>query len=266
MKSAVPLFAVCKGKWIMENLQRLVFKIISIIFLGFFPLTLSAQPVEIIESLDIADSLFEQQKYTESFRIYEAIFEQGEMVSPSMLLKMAYIKEGLEEVSEAMYFLNIYYLKTSNSKVQEKIRQLAEDHQLVGYDRNGFDVMIGFLHLYYVQVIIACALLSLLLFAFIVFAKLKLRKKAYGSGISFVMVTALLFYLMNFDPPGQLGIVCEHNVYLMSGPSSGSDVISIIEPGHKVKITGKQDVWLEIEWDNQIAYTKQKNIKPLSAL
>ena len=80
------------------------------------------------------------------------------------------------------------------------------------------------------------------------------------------MVTAMVYYLMNFNPPGELGIVSENNVYLMSGPSASSDVVSIIDPGHKVKIRGKQDVWLEIEWQNQTAFTKKKNIKTLSSL
>jgi uncharacterized protein YgiM (DUF1202 family) len=58
-----------------------------------------------------ADSLFEQKKYTESFDLYEQILDEEQLASPKMLLKMAFIKEGLGDYSRALYFLNVYYQK-----------------------------------------------------------------------------------------------------------------------------------------------------------
>ena len=71
-----------------------------------------------------ADSLFEANKYTESFEVYNTVLEQGDY-TPGMLLKMAFIKEGLGDVSGAMYFLNQYYNLTSNKKVLAKLEEIA---------------------------------------------------------------------------------------------------------------------------------------------
>ena len=68
-----------------------------------------------VETLAIADSLFEARKYTESFKIYQEIHGQNQG-SPSMLLKMAFIKEGLDDYPAALYYLNQYYLFTSNER------------------------------------------------------------------------------------------------------------------------------------------------------
>ena len=42
-----------------------------------------------------ADSLFDQQKYTESFQLYQDALENDKISSPAMLLKMAFIKDNL---------------------------------------------------------------------------------------------------------------------------------------------------------------------------
>jgi hypothetical protein len=52
-----------------------------------------------------------------------------------MLLKMAFVKEGLGDYSNALYYLNLYYLKTYDKKVLKKMENLAERyHKLEGYE------------------------------------------------------------------------------------------------------------------------------------
>ena len=43
-----------------------------------------------------------------------------------MLLKMAYIQEGLEQYPEALYYLNLYYNQNPSKKVLAKMETLAE--------------------------------------------------------------------------------------------------------------------------------------------
>ncbi|MGB3465691.1 MAG: hypothetical protein WBA74_10490, partial [Cyclobacteriaceae bacterium] len=55
------------------------------------------------DRLTTADSLFQAKKYTESFELYEQIIVEDMAYSPAMLLKMAFIKEGLGDYSNALY-------------------------------------------------------------------------------------------------------------------------------------------------------------------
>ena len=49
----------------------------------------------------------------------------------------------------------------------------------------------------------------------------------------------------------------------MGAPSAGAEVLDILKVGHRVKVLGQQDVWLEIELDNQIGYVKNTQLKQL---
>ena len=42
-----------------------------------------------------------------------------------MLLKMAYIQEGLNHVGQALYYLNLYYLASKDKSVLGKMEELA---------------------------------------------------------------------------------------------------------------------------------------------
>ena len=53
-----------------------------------------------------------------------------------MLLKIAYIKEGLGDITSAQYYLNEYYLATSNEQALQKMEDLAEANDLKGYQHN----------------------------------------------------------------------------------------------------------------------------------
>ena len=66
--------------------------------------------------LKTADSLFITKKYTQSLDHYEQILKQGQY-TPAMLLKMAYVHEGLNEIGSAMYYLNLYHIATNDKMV-----------------------------------------------------------------------------------------------------------------------------------------------------
>jgi hypothetical protein len=66
-----------------------------------------------------ADSLFRSKKYTESKSIYSEITTTGK-ASPSLLLKLAYIDEGLGDYVQALFHLNNYYSMTSNQQALDR--------------------------------------------------------------------------------------------------------------------------------------------------
>jgi hypothetical protein len=115
------------------------------------------------EKLPLADSLFNNKKYTEAYAIYNDLLDEGR-ASSSMLLKMAFIREGLGDYSGALYHLNLNYLKTSSKRVLLKMEDLAKKHNLVGYEYTDYDYFLSFYYKYQLQ--ITLAVLSLVLFMF----------------------------------------------------------------------------------------------------
>lgn len=251
----------------MHKIQIKVFKILMAISICFLsPNPLKAQNQDLDESLQIADSLFSVRQYTQALQIYEAIFETAEMQSPSMLLKMAYIHEGLNKIPDAMYYLNLYYLDTNDEATLHKMNQLAGKNGLRGYDIGGYEVLVRYYHVFFDQIIIGVAGLAILFILWLGYWKLIKKKFSINPAIGLIVCCCILFYLINFGQDSNLGIIESSNSYLMSGPSSSSDVIEIVDAGHRVKIIDHNDVWLKIQWDGGTAYTKEKNIRRISLL
>lgn len=213
--------------------------------------------------LQQADSLFEAQQYTESFRLYEQLYREAAVASPAMLLRMAFIQEGLGEYSHALYYLNEYYLMTFDEEVLSKISSLSEEHNLRGYDFSDIDYIRGFLKQYQYLMIFLLIALAMAGIAYFVLRP-GLSSRPYGFGISYLLILALLFYLTNFPVMPDYGIIVDSNTYLMTAPSAGADVLSVIPEGHRVRVSGQEDVWARIEWDGQSAYVRQDNLRLLT--
>ena len=49
----------------------------------------------------------------------------------------------------------------------------------------------------------------------------------------------------------------------MDGPSAGASVVDVVGDGHRVEVLGKNDVWLKIRWDDDVAYVKETAIRPV---
>ncbi|MDF9799796.1 hypothetical protein OKW21_005059 [Catalinimonas alkaloidigena] len=214
-------------------------------------------------SLAQADSLFADQQYTESFKLYEQLYTEANMASPAMLLKMAFIQEGLNEYSEALYYLSEYYLMTSDDAAVAKISKLSSEHNLRGYEFTDFDLIQTFFkknQYVFIYVILALALVGL---AYFVFRRNKIKEKPYGFGITYVLLLALLFYLSNFPLAPEHAIITDSNTYIMTGPSAGAEVLRVSEKGHKVKVAGQEDVWTKIEWNGETAFVREDNLRLL---
>ena len=225
-----------------------------------------AKSQELEESLSIADSLFSARQYTQALQIYEAIFVTAEMQTPAMLLKMAYIHEGLNKVPDALYYLNLYYLQTNDESTLQKMNDLATKNNLSGDDYGGYEVMVRYYHIFYEEIIMIIGVVVVLLLAWLGYARFVRKQFSTKPAIGVIMACGLLFYLINFGQKSNLGIIENSNCYLMSGPSSSSDVIDIVSAGHRVKIIDHNDVWLKIKWDGKTDYTKEKNIKRITLL
>ena len=227
-------------------------------------LLLSCQPaVSQIAShrLKTADSLFSTKKYTQSLEHYEIILAQHEY-TPVMLLKMAFIEEGLLNIGQAMYYLNLYYLVSKDAAALEKMSELAQKYNLEGYDDEQGN-FIAFYKKYHFEISLALGALLLLFFVLTALTRLRLKRKPTIAFSFLTLFAVTLSAHLYFGGEKPSGIVTNQKTYLMSGPSSGAEVVDIIGDGHKVQVIGKKDVWLRIRWNNNVAYIRENSIQPI---
>jgi hypothetical protein len=245
----------------MKKMQCPVPKIITILL----PLFLLCQSPALSQisnyRLQQADSLFNAKQYTQSLEHYEKIFAQNQY-SPAMLMKMAFIEEGLNRIGQAMYYLNLYYIKTSDDSALEKMVQLSGKFKLEGYENQDAEYALSFYRQYENYISIALSAVIFLLFSLLIFQTR--RKKArlpYFVGILFFAV--IFFAHLHLGTAADKAIVASGNTYVMEGPSGAAPVVEIIAPGHRLSIIGKHDVWIEVKWRDGRGYIKQNRLLPI---
>jgi hypothetical protein len=207
-----------------------------------------------------ADSLFSKKKYTESLHLYESILSRTGKSSTAMLLKMAFIEEGIGDYTKALYYLNLYYNQQPNEKVIKKMEELANAHELRGYQYDDINFIMIFYERYFP--FIALALLGFGAYVFSIIISKKLRKEhiPVRHGIGFMIYLAGAFVFLNLSNNQPKGIVHRNNVYLMSAPSAGSKLVKVIQKGHRLEVLDKKDIWLEVKWDQQRAFIREQNV------
>ncbi len=228
-----------------------------LIFISLLFSTQLANSQQVTNNIILADSLFNQKKYTESLELYEELLSVQKQYTPQMLLKMAFITEGLNNYSKALYYLNLYYAKTTDKRALKKMEKLAELHKLKGYDYKDKEFFTMLYKKYRKHITILLMAVSILLLGFLYKRK---KERPIDLGVFLTFSLLLLFYHVNNPGFLEKGIITAPNAYMMKTPSSGADLIEIIDPGHRVNIIDQNDVWLEIEWDGEKGFVREGNI------
>ncbi len=233
-------------------------RVYNILF--FLIITFSAIGQENI--LTKADSLYAAKQYTQAFERYEVLFAGGRY-SPAMLLKMAYIQEGLGHLGESLYYINLYFLASNDTEALKKMEELAEKNKLEGYQNSETKKLQAFLQEYFNTITFFLTAASLLLFAVVFYTRTKKNIKPSFSATVLAFILLLLFVHVNFSPAPERGIVASPQTYLMSGPSAGASLVAIIGEGHQLEIKGKKDVWLRVQWKDRDVYVKEFLLRPV---
>ncbi|MCG8309097.1 MAG: SH3 domain-containing protein [Cytophagales bacterium] len=215
------------------------------------------------EKLLLADSLFAQKKYTQSFELYDDLQQVHKKASAAMLLKMAFIKEGLGDFTNALYYLNLYYLKTYNKRALKKMENLAEKNKLSGYNYDDAEFFLNLYHQYQLQIDLIIIALTIFLFSLLLYRRREKKRLSLLPQILFISFLALIFILNNFGRERSKAIVTNPEVHMMKGPSPGADIVDVVSMGHRVDILGKHDVWIKILWNDKEGYVKAFNLKPV---
>ena len=212
--------------------------------------------------LSVADSLFQAKRYTQSLEHYEEILAQRQY-TPAMLLKMAYVHEGLNQIGPAMYYLNLYYIATNDESVVTKMDELATKYNLEGYDTTDTDRFWSFYLENHLLLSLALAAIIILMLSIMYHTRAKLHVRPIATPIAVVVLSVVLFVHQQYGIRRTRGIIAEAATYLMDGPSAGASVIDVIGDGHRVEVIGRKDVWMKIRWDDEIAYVKQRSVRPV---
>jgi hypothetical protein len=215
------------------------------------------------EKLMLADSLFGQKKYTQSFELYEDIQNADHKATSAMLLKMAFIKEGLGDYTNALYYLNLYYLQTYEKRVLKKMENLAEQHKLSGYNYDDVEFFLNLYHQYHLQIDFLIIGFVFMFFGILFYRKKTINIQSRSHGIVYICLLLILLFINNYGREHTKAIVTSADVPIMKGPSPGSDVVDVISKGHRVSVLEQDDVWIKISWEENEAYIKAFNIKPI---
>ena len=240
-------------------MQKQVCKILVVLSFVCGSQALAASADDILKK---ADSLYAGRQYTQAYEVYQSI-QAGGRYSPSMLLKMAYIQEGLGHLGESLYYLNLYFLATDDTQALKKMEELAEKNNLEGYETDESTKFLAWVQEQYSSIAFVLASTGILLLAMMFYQRKRENIKPHFAGIALTLVLALLFLHVNYSIKSERGIVSGGQTYLMSGPSSASSVIAIIGEGHQLQIKGKEDVWLRVEWKESDVYVREFLVKPV---
>jgi hypothetical protein len=236
----------------MKKLQAVVLNIVVAGLLAGVPVSSLAASGPLAR----ADSLFHLKQYTQSWELYDALFH-NHRYSPSMLLKMAFIQEGLGRLGQSMYYLNLYYLATHDPQALVKIEEMAARNKLEGYSDSDAARLWTFLKENHKPLLGFLLSICIFLFALLYYQHVKLKRKATATTIVLLFFLVLLFIQGYLLRTRMQGIISSASTYLMSGPSAGSSVLTILGEGHRLEILGKKDVWVKVKWLDAEVYVKE---------
>jgi hypothetical protein len=242
----------------MKINQKQVLKIVAAI-VAFLCLNLPAQAQVFEYRLKMADSLYLKKQYTQSLELYREIFDQHSY-SPAMLLKMAYIEEGLGQNPLALYYINLYYEITHDPAALHKMDDMATKYNLTGYELSQTDHTLAVINENKTAITTALSAVGLVLLALMIYTLRRQKTRPYISFSFFILTVILLISFANISLVPVNGITKNAPAYLMSGPSPGATVVGIVNEGNRLPIRGKHDVWVKVKWRDGYAYLKENQV------
>lgn len=210
-----------------------------------------------------ADSLFQQKRYIQALERYQKLFEDHRY-TPAMLLRMAYVEEGLNNVSRSAYYLNLYYLATQDKDALAKLEELAIKNRLEGYATDEIDGLRSFYLTHHDLITYTFLGIALLAFAIALTQRLAMKNKPIAEFVTLCIVAVLFMLHISQQTLWAKAIVAKDNTYVMSGPSAGASVLSIVRDGHRVEVLGKKDVWTKVKLGESEGYIRTSNLLPVS--
>lgn len=213
--------------------------------------------------IDKADSLFNKKKFVQANSVYDSLFYIEGHYTPRMLLKMAYINEGIGHYAKSLYFLNLYNTTNPSKQVLEKMETIADEYQLKGYEYDDLEYFLLQYYKHYDKLMIA-----LLSFGFLAFVYVVLKRKMSSRVVRIRALVVILyligvFYIID-SHLFKKGVIINSHAMLLDAPSAGGNYISHISEGTRLKIISKNDIWYKVKWNDKSAFIRETNIAVLN--
>ncbi|WP_156109338.1 hypothetical protein [Hymenobacter sp. APR13] len=209
------------------------------------------------QELQKADSAFVAGAYTPAYQLYRQVLRQHKVASPQMLLRMAYVQDGLGHYPAALYYLSMAYKRQPSLATWRKMAALARDRRLTGYpDTWRQDLRLLVQRYYYpgLQVLLIGAVAGGMLLI------LRRRRLSRGWWVSYGTYLLLAgVYLLRLAPE-RAALVARPRAALMSGPSAGASWLTTAAAGDRLLVQGRQDTWYRVQWQGQDAYIRTQDL------
>ncbi len=205
------------------------------------------------------DSSFSRHRFSDAKADYEKAFFAQKKTTPAALLKLAFIETSLDKPVQALFFLHQFYLFNPDPRVKNKIEEIATQNKLLGYSVDEADYAFFLYRSYRKWGQGALLLISFFLFCVLIYRKIKKVSLGYSPIFTFIFLAAAA-YFYNFRLPYKRAILAEDRIFLMSGPSGGASVISVLEKGHRIEWIGENDIWYEIKWNDKKGWVKKSQL------
>jgi tetratricopeptide (TPR) repeat protein len=243
-------------------MQNVILKKLCLFLYIFFALhqEVISQNQNYLKQINQADSLFTTGNFEVALKKYEQVLAQSGKASPGILLKTAYIYEGLQDYTKALYYLSLYYSYKPNQLVVDKMKELATKHNLKGYEFKDVDFFMVLYERYYFYIAAGMLFVCALSLSSIVIRKLRRHYLPARHIVGFLLFLVVVFLFLNIKKNVPRAIIARDNVYLMEAPSAGARLIDIMPKGHRLDVKASKDIWLQVVWDNQTAFVRQQNV------
>lgn len=244
----------------MQKNNTKIFTIFSLLFLILLynRTTIAQNSPE--NKLTQADQLFNKKKYTEAFKIYEELYLVEKKYTPQSLLKMAFVKEALNENTEALYYLNEFYEKYSDKKVFNRMREIAEKEKLEGYQYSDLEFFANLYRTYHDEILIGLLGFVFIYFLAVVTNKIIIKGISNSSPLIYICFLLLMFFVLNFgenyiNPPKNVCLLSK--ALVMSDPSAGAKLEGHLIKGTRVSVIGNHDIWFKIKFDDKTGFVRK---------
>jgi hypothetical protein len=215
----------------------------------------AAQPGAL--KLQKADSAFVAGAYLPAFQLYRQVLRQHAVASPRMLLRMAYVQDGLGHYPAALYYLSMAHKRQPNLATWRKMVALARDRRLTGYpDTWRQDLHLLVQRYYYpgLQILLIGAVTGGML---LLLRRGRLSRGWWVSYGTYLLLTGT--YLLGLAPE-RVALVARPRAALMSGPSAGSSWLTTAAAGDRLLVQGRHDTWYRVQWQGQDAYIRTQDL------
>lgn len=219
-------------------------------------------------ALQQADSLFEQRRYVEGYALYDSMVQYGVSSAEEsrILLRMAYIQEGIGNYPLALYHILCYHARSYSSVAWLHAVRLAQRMDVPGYvqgDGLYFGLFLLRNHLWG-NVLLVGLLVGCVAWCWV-------RRRSVGALVSLMGLVGLFWVWQSFAiwlP--RSGVILDQRAVLMEGPSPAAAVLATdLLPGTRVEVVSVTPTWVLVQYTapsgRHVGYIKRPWIGVVSA-